>query len=134
MPIDYSKYPSNWKTEIIPALRERSGNCCELCHLPNGLIGARLKNGSFRKAHFIEMDQIRSLKKRGYSERQAISRMGLMKIVLTGAHLDHDESNPDISLERLKYLCQKCHLNYDQVEKKRRKRERELKGKMQLSI
>ena len=35
------------------------------------------------------------------------------KIVLTIAHLDHDKQNHDISLDRLKALCQKCHLQYD---------------------
>lgn len=25
MPIDYSKYPPNWKTEIVPAVLERAG-------------------------------------------------------------------------------------------------------------
>jgi 5-methylcytosine-specific restriction endonuclease McrA len=35
----------------------------------------------------------------------------LTTIVLTIAHLDHDIRNN--SMENLKALCQKCHLNYD---------------------
>lgn len=35
------------------------------------------------------------------------------KIVLTIAHLDHDKLNHDVKDERLKALCQKCHLAYD---------------------
>lgn len=35
MPIDYSKYPKNWK-EIRAKVRERSGGFCELCNAENG--------------------------------------------------------------------------------------------------
>ena len=34
------------------------------------------------------------------------------KVVLTVAHLDHDETN--CAAENLKALCQRCHLAYDQ--------------------
>ena len=36
MPIDYLKYPPNWKTEIRPAILDRANNCCEVCGVPNG--------------------------------------------------------------------------------------------------
>ncbi len=35
-------------------------------------------------------------------------------------HLDHDEENHDVQLDRLKALCQLCHLRYDAREKYRR--------------
>jgi len=35
------------------------------------------------------------------------------KIVLTTAHLDHDSENWDITIDRLRSLCQGCHLKYD---------------------
>lgn len=35
------------------------------------------------------------------------------KVVLTIAHLDHDKLNHNVKDERLKALCQKCHLGYD---------------------
>lgn len=35
------------------------------------------------------------------------------KVILTIAHLDHDPENWDVKDERLKALCQKCHLQYD---------------------
>ena len=38
MPIDYKKYPPNWKTEIVPRIKERAGNCCEFCDIPNYTI------------------------------------------------------------------------------------------------
>lgn len=36
-----------------------------------------------------------------------------IRIVLTIAHLDHDKLNHDVKDDRLKALCQKCHLGYD---------------------
>ena len=39
---------------------------------------------------------------------------------LTIAYLDHDEINYDVKDDRLKALCQYCHLNYDAKEKYRR--------------
>jgi len=38
MPIDYSKYPPNWKTEIRPAILERADNKCEFCGIANYTI------------------------------------------------------------------------------------------------
>ena len=35
MPINYSRYPPNWETEIRPRILERAGHCCELCDVAN---------------------------------------------------------------------------------------------------
>lgn len=78
MPIDYSKYPPNWKTEIVPRIKERAGHCCEFCGIANYTIKP---NGT--------------------------------KVVLTIAHLDHDAENHDVKYDRLRALCQACHLKYD---------------------
>lgn len=43
-----------------------------------------------------------------------------VKVILTIAHLDHDETNHDVKDERLKAACQICHLRYDAKEKYRR--------------
>ena len=36
MPWKKEKYPTNWSTEIVPKIRERSGDNCENCGLTNG--------------------------------------------------------------------------------------------------
>ena len=43
MPIDYSRYPPNWKTEIRPRILARANNCCEHCGVSNYTIK---ENGS----------------------------------------------------------------------------------------
>lgn len=44
-----------------------------------------------------------------------------VRVILTIAHLDHDEENENVSDDRLKAMCQLCHLRYDAVEKYRRR-------------
>ena len=87
-PENKKRYPENWK-DLRAAVLERAGHKCEQCGIPNGSIGYRDDNGEFYHC-----------------------RSGRLKIVLTIAHLEHDElETQDIS--RLRAWCQKCHLTYD---------------------
>mgnify|MGYP006322693029 CR=1 FL=1 len=95
MPIDYKKYPSNWKTEIRPAILKRADNRCEFCGVDNYSIGFRNSEGVFVKTD----KHIRKLS------------CFTIKIVLTIAHLNHDIN--DNRYENLKALCQKCHNQLD---------------------
>lgn len=47
------------------------------------------------------------------ADTMAMDGVKFVKIILTIAHLDHDKLNHDVKLDRLKALCQRCHLNYD---------------------
>lgn len=38
MPIDYNKYPPNWKTEIVPRIKSRDGHKCKFCGIDNYAI------------------------------------------------------------------------------------------------
>lgn len=114
MPIDYSKYPPNWKTEIRPAVLARAKNMCEKCGVLNHEIIKREKDGTFRYISPIERDLIYSkINNSGYTKTGAIKHLGFTKIVLTIAHLDHDSDNWSVDIERLRAWCQKCHLGYD---------------------
>jgi hypothetical protein len=117
MPIDYKKYPPNWKTEIRPAVLKRAANKCEWCGFANGQIVYRCRIDK-KMQWFPTMEDIyeQGLEKPladFWAERP-------VKVVLTIAHLDHDELNHDVKLERLAALCQLCHLQYDAKEKYRR--------------
>lgn len=85
MPIDYRRYPPDWK-KTRERILNRSDNKCEFCWIKN------------------------------YSIKE-----NWTKIVITIAHLDHDEDNWSVQDERLAALCQKCHLQYDAKEKARRR-------------
>lgn len=122
MPIDYSRYPSNWKTEIVPFVINRAGNKCEECGIGNGDIATSIPmkvciDGKYKIKRFWvtnESDIVRMKKFSLGGEVKTIT------VVLTIAHLDHDEENHDVSYDRLSAMCQYCHLNYDAKEKYRR--------------
>ena len=111
MPIDYKKYPKNWK-EIRERILERAENKCECCGLQNAIkvISYKIKNKTFWVT--IEKWFNNQLKMIPYKE---------VKVVLTIAHLDHDETNHDVKDKRLMALCQLCHLRYDAKEKQKRR-------------
>jgi len=123
MPIDYKKYPKNWKSEIRPRIMKRANNTCEFegCDFKHLEEVWSVKNkgktvGWFRS--FEEADkQDKSFEmKKG----NLVPNPKKVKVVLTIAHLDHDETNHDIKDNRLKASCQLCHLRYDAKEKYRR--------------
>jgi 5-methylcytosine-specific restriction endonuclease McrA len=104
MPIDYKKYPKNWK-EVSRNIRERDGWKCAWCGLANGVIGYRHHGG------FVELADCKA--NMGMEVDAAVDDgHRVIQIVLTVAHLDHEPMNCDPS--NLVALCQKCHLNYDQ--------------------
>jgi hypothetical protein len=95
MPIDYKKYPKDWK-QIRARILKRANNCCELCHAPNGQVVLREKaTGRWQVMYFYYSKEI-------YKK---------VKIILTVAHLDHNlKHNEDYDLLA---LCQRCHLKID---------------------
>jgi len=110
MPIDYSKYPPNWD-EIRQRILERAKNKCECCGLKNNTIVSSFKNHQ-NVVIWVFQDYAKWMRS-GCPKR--------VRVVLTVAHLDHDETNHDVKDDRLKAMCQLCHLRYDSEEKKRRK-------------
>lgn len=87
MPVDYKKYPKDWKA-ISLEVRARSGGQCECegeCDLHQG----------------------RRCEERGGEA----AKWAKGKVVLTVAHLDHDTTNSDRA--NLKAMCNRCHLRYD---------------------
>lgn len=117
MPVDYSKYPKNWRSEIRPSILARAKNKCEECGIDNYAEGWRDKEGNFITWKEIED----ALENNGYDyfEHELRHHLGkdwefkkkATKIVLTISHQDHDIKNNDP--ENLKALCQRCHLRHD---------------------
>lgn len=121
MPIDYSKYPANWKSEIAPRILKRANNACEACGLENKKtvwsVPLWVKEVGRYKRRQIWVESLSD------AQRLSVISTGkpkTVKVVLTVAHLDHDEENHKVKDERLKAMCQWCHLNYDAKEKYRR--------------
>jgi len=126
MPIDYKKYPPNWKTEIVPQVKARDNNCCAFCGVKNYSVGYR-SNSNFIPISGNEMYDKAGNGELSYKEARELAKHcnefcedKLIVIVLTVAHLNHDIN--DNNLSNLKTLCQKCHLNYDKEHHQRNSR------------
>jgi len=101
MPCNYKEYPKDWK-QIRKRILLRADNKCEFCGVPNHAFIYR-----YGKDKWDFMPEGRE------ADAMALDGFKFTKIVLTIAHLDHDKSNHGVSDDRLKALCQKCHLGYD---------------------
>lgn len=123
MPIDYRRYPSNWKSEIVPAVLARANNCCEFegCKFSNGQLVYRGRLHSGRNEWFETLEAARLI-----CDYYLVWIVPI-KVVLTIAHLDHDETNHAVKLDRLAAMCQLHHLRYDAKEKHRRSKENWIK-------
>jgi hypothetical protein len=101
MPIDYRKYPPDWG-DISKRIRDRAGNVCEECGVPNGSHVTRAKGD---RSQWTQVEAGKGT-----------------RIVLTVHHIgvDHADGTPgdprdkmDVRDENLIALCQACHLAAD---------------------
>jgi 5-methylcytosine-specific restriction endonuclease McrA len=116
--MDKHRYPPEWST-ISRAIRERAGQHCEWCGVPNGAYGARDRKGTWHEAdsiHHLNSDA---------GEELFGAFPDMIRIVLTVAHLgvSQPDGTPgdkhdtfDCRPENLAALCQRCHLNYDRAD------------------
>lgn len=117
MPVDWKRYPKNWK-EISVKIRERSKGQCECM----GECGLHKTTGGAR----------RCCERNGEKAKWAKG-----KVILTVAHLGvrgdkHDKM--DCADDNLKAMCQRCHLRFDikeHVENRIRNKDKK-RGQLQL--
>lgn len=86
MPIDYTKYPQNWKTQIRPRILERSGGRCE----------------------WVDQDTGERCEAVNYQPHPTTKS----KVILTIAHTQNPDPM-DCRDENLMALCQLHHLRLD---------------------
>lgn len=123
MPINYKKYPSNWLTEIRPRIMARANNTCEAdgCnfrHLEE-VWAVRHKGKTIGWFRSFDEANLQPKTIEGKPGR-IIPNPKKVKVILTISHLDHDETNHEVTDDRLKAMCQLCHLRYDAPEKYKR--------------
>lgn len=129
MPIDYKKYPANWLTEIRPRIMHRAGGVCESngCDFSHLEFVFAVKYKGKTTGWYRDLKEAESHPKTIEGKRskltgkvEAVPNPKRIKVILTIAHLDHDETNHNVSDDRLAALCQLCHLRYDAKEKYKR--------------
>lgn len=131
MPVDWSRYPPNWKSEVVPRIRARSGDKCEWCGVINKAWIIRPPAGAgFSAGAFFYVT----------GPDDCCFGVRPVKVILTTAHLGkpHPDGRPgdkhdkmDTRDENLAHLCQRCHLLFDledhlrnaRVTRKEKKRE-----------
>jgi len=123
MPFDRTRYPDNWR-DISLRIRERDGQRCKWCAVPNGAWIVRWtdKEGDGYTV-YTHAENMKDGSYHAWNEDEGglcseidefVPELGdgkPIKVVLTVAHLDHDTANN--TDENLAALCQKCHLTYD---------------------
>jgi hypothetical protein len=120
MPIDYKKYPPNWLSEIRPRILKRANYCCEECGVPHAAFIYRI-NPSADGKDWVFMSystpDIKNLNEFFLTTPtilpEGVVPVKVVKIILTIAHLDHDHEKWNVGDDRLKALCQRCHLKLD---------------------
>jgi hypothetical protein len=108
-PENRARYPKNWKSEVVPRIRARSGDNCE-CLGECGLFHYRVDG---RQCDSEIMLNRREPIKCGAVNGQPHPVTG-SKVVLTVGHLNHTPE--DCRDEVLRHWCQRCHLRYDRTE------------------
>ena len=127
-PENKGRYPANWKSEVVPRIRGRSGNRCECigqcgvehqfsycnslheigrCGIANSDVSYMI-DGRWQSCNFYDAGE--EMEVRGGKVYRAV------KIVLTVAHLNHTPE--DCADENLLHMCQGCHLRYDAPRKR----------------
>lgn len=124
MPTDMKKYPPDWDERRDRVLK-RANNCCENCFLENYSTVYSVKRYDTKRREWYDniYKAIDKAKESGWGEVHLWPLEPIIKpvkVVLTIAHLDHDEYNWEVPDERLMAMCQACHLKYDAKEKYRR--------------
>jgi hypothetical protein len=123
-PENRERYPSNWSTEIRPAVLARANNRCEKCKAPNGWTVCREMSGAtymIDEGYVFDSETGDCL---GRARLYDYPAGRYVSIVLTIAHLDHTPENCDgmesgatepkpIAESNLRAWCQRCHLRYD---------------------
>lgn len=127
MPIRHenqARYPKDWP-DISRRIRDRAGQKCENCDVPNYEYGGRDPLGGWHKSlprgeKLLRLDWPQPGEMawcEGWPEK-----LRIVRIILTVAHLNHTPE--DCREENLKAWCQRCHNRYDAAERRKGTAER----------
>jgi hypothetical protein len=132
-PENKHRYPSNWNQISAEIRFTRARNRCEMCGIANNLIIKRYKNQTWRQACPAEIEMVFSrIKNSRTSFTESLKYHGLVRVILTVAHLDHNPENCDET--NLKAMCQKCHNTYDARHRRQTIRDSHQRGQLALEM
>lgn len=116
-------------SEIRARIQRRADNRCEGCGVRNHALGGRL-DGVFYPAQPTGTDGVRVTWPRpgddAWCGEGMPTRLRVIRIVCTVAHVDGDETNNDDA--NLRFWCQQCHNRHDAKARARNAAARRRKG------
>lgn len=118
------RYPTDWP-KIRAAILARANNRCETCGAPNRETIVRgaadgKDAGTYAMYDGGDCFDAETGEERGAVRGSEYDAGNLLRVILTVAHLDHDESNNNPA--NLRALCQMHHLRHDREDNARRRR------------
>jgi len=125
-------YPENWP-EIRERIRQRAGDKCEVCKVPNHSFICRGKwNGKE-----VYQDDDGNIYLTADGTRIGENYVGdlegdvhFLEVICTTAHKDHDPSNNED--DNLAFWCQLHHNRYDRQHRNQTIKNNKLKGQLKL--
>lgn len=114
-----SNYPPDWN-ERVARIRERANNACEYpgCGAKEGEIQIRGKKKVDVKGR--TRTRIQAYPSEKAAKLDGCFELYYVRVNLSIAHLDHDETNWNVTDDRLRAFCQLHHIRYDAKEKVKR--------------
>lgn len=106
-PENLARYPKDWP-QIRERIRQRAGDKCENCGVPNGALIYRDEQGDWHEVGEEGKTYDRVLISRFWAESMGFK---VVKIVCTTSHTNHIIE--DCGDGNLKFLCQRDHLAHD---------------------
>ena len=112
-------YPIDWP-QLSAAIRfGRAGGACEGCGRPHGLTVYHLGDGRWWDASIGAWRDGQGHTLRSLPTIEDLGRIRTTRVVLAAAHRDHDTTNNQD--RNLAAFCQRCHINHDRPEHRRRR-------------
>lgn len=108
--------PADWSVLRAQVL-ERAENCCEMCGIANGALYEAERVELITAA---DVAQLPLLPGDASPPSHTVEFPRLVRVVLAIAHLRHDRTDRD--LDYLQALCQRCHLEYDGMDRVHQRR------------
>ncbi|MCJ2080186.1 hypothetical protein [Methylobacterium sp. J-090] len=112
-------YPIDWPQLSAVIRFRRAGGACEGCGRPHGRFVYCLKDGRWWDAAYGAWRDRQGRSVAVLPRLDELEGLRRTKVVLAAAHREHDTANnADANLVA---LCQRCHINHDRPEHKRRR-------------
>ena len=113
-------YPIDWKQLSALVRFERAKGRCEGCGRPHGRIVCHLGDGRWWDPQRQAWRDGQGRKaRRGAKVEDLQAQVRTTRVVLATAHRDHDPTNNQS--RNLVAFCQRCHLQHDREEHRRRR-------------